>query len=91
MRIKGIILKDKADASVFRRQVGNVIFPEKDFAAGRFYQTANQVERRALAAARRAEQTDELSVRYCKAEIIDRDNVFPFFPVAAGKFFRQIL
>ena len=91
MRVKGIILEDQADSPVFRRQIGNVVFAEKDFPARRFHQPADQVERCAFAAAGWAEQPDQLSVRYFETEVIDRSNVFPFFSVPVREFFCQML
>ena len=91
MRVKGVVLKNQSDASVFGRQVGDIIFSEENPAVRRFQQAADQIERCALAAAGRAEQADQLSIRNLKGKIVYSDNILPVFSVAAWEFFRQIL
>ena len=69
--IQGIVLKHQADAAVFGRKIGHVVVTEENPAGGGLLQTADQVQRGALAAAGRAQQADETSVRNLKAEITD--------------------
>ena len=75
MRIKGVVLENKSDASVFGGEIGNVVIAEEDSARSGFLQSAYHIKSCALAAARRAEKTDELAVRYFKGEIVYRDNL----------------
>ena len=91
VRIERIALENEAHAALFRRQRGHIVIPKEDFAAGRLLQAAEKIERRALAAAGRTEQTDQLSIRDFKGKVLDRHDVLTDALAAAGKLLGQIL
>ena len=91
MGIQGVILEHQPHAPVLRRQVGDVVVAEEDTAGGRLLQSGEQVQRGGLAAARRAEQTQQHAVGDLKGEVVHGDHVGGLLFVAAGELFRQIL
>ena len=90
MRIQRIILEDKADAPVFRREIGDIVVTEKDLPRCGLFETADQVQTGRFSASRSPEKPDQLSVRDFKGEIVDSNHVLPLF-VSAGELFGQIL
>ena len=62
MRIERIILEDHRDVAVFRRQVVDDFTTDRDVAGGDLFQPRDHPQRRALAAAGRADQHDEFVV-----------------------------
>ena len=90
MRIQSIVLEDHADAAVLRRKLRHVIFSEKDLAAGRHFQAADQIQRSGFAAAGGSEKADQLAVRDLEIEIVHRDDDLALL-VAAREFLGQML
>ena len=90
MRIEGVILKHQTHAAVFGRQTGHVVLAEEDVPAGGGLQTADQVERGALAAAGGAQQADQLPVGDLEGEIADGDDFLALL-AAAGELLGQML
>ena len=91
MGIERVILEHQTNATVFRGQIGHIVLPEEDFAAGWLLQTANHVQRRAFAAAGRAKKTNQLSIRDGKVKIVDCYHFFAGLFVAAREDFGQVL
>ncbi len=91
MRIEGIILEDQTDAALLGRQCGHVVVAEIDFAGGRRFKAADEIERGALAAAGGAEQADELPVRDLEGHVVYGDDLALILFVEAGKFLGEVL
>ena len=91
MRIQRVVLEDQTDAAVLRGQFSYIVVAEEDFSAGGLLQTADHVQRRALAAAGWTEQSDQLAIRDFKVEITYGDDFLVRFLVAAGKNLCQVL
>ena len=89
MRIERVILEHQPHAAAFGGQRGHVVLAEKHLAGGGLFQPADHVQRGALAAAGRAEQPHQLSVRKFIIKIADRHNVAP--AAARRKRLRQVL
>ena len=80
MGVQGVILKYQSHAPVFRGQVGHIVVTEKDPAGGGLLQAADHVQGGALAAARGAQQADELSVGDLKGKVVDGNYLAALLP-----------
>jgi hypothetical protein len=72
MREQRVVLEDGVHAPLERRQVGDLGLADVDRAGGDLLEAADHPQRRGLAAARRAEQGEELAVLDGKRQIVDR-------------------
>ena len=73
VRIERVVLEHHGDVAVLRRQIVDHLAADADVAGGDFLQPRDHPQRRRLAAARRADQHDELVVRDVQ---IDRTDGF---------------
>ena len=89
--IERIVLKHQANAAVFRGQLGHIVVPEKDSAAGGLLQAANHVQRGAFPASGGAEQANELAVRDGEGKVADRHDRLVGLFVPAGENLGQVL
>ena len=69
-------LEHGVDVPLVGRKAGNVVGAEEDLAGGGLFEPADHPERRGLAAARRAEEREELALFDLEVDVIDRDDVF---------------
>ncbi|MCY1231144.1 hypothetical protein D9M72_435810 [compost metagenome] len=69
VRVERIVLKDHGNAAVLRMQVGNVAAADHHPARGWRFETRDHAQARRLAAARRAQQADELAVGDLEADV----------------------
>ena len=91
MRIKRIILENKTDTSVLGRDLCNIIIPEKYLSHSGLFKTAYKIQRGALSASGRPQQTYKCTVFYGIVEIFYRDNILGMLFITAGKFFGKVL
>ena len=70
-----VVLEHEADLALAHVLVGRVLAVEQDAAVGRVLEAGDDAQQRRLAAARRAEQRDELAGRELEADIVERDEV----------------
>ena len=75
VRVERVILENQADAALFRRQLRHVLIVKVDLAAGHREDAGEHVQQRALAAARRAQQGNQLSILQRRAEFADRRHI----------------
>ncbi len=61
VREERVRLEDRVDAAAVRRQPVDALVADLDLAADRVHEAADQIQRRRLSAARRAEQAEELA------------------------------
>ena len=78
MRKQGVVLEDRVDVALERRQPRHVLTLELDQATRRLLESADHPERGRLAAAGRAEKAEELAVTDLEVDPIDRDLVAEF-------------
>src|SRR5204862_322491 len=71
MREERIALEDHAEAALFRAQRIDALLVEPDAAPRRGQEAGEQVQRRGLAAAGRAEQCDELALPDRQRDVLD--------------------
>ncbi len=83
MREEGIALEDEAGIAVIGRDVGHVALAEQDAARRRLDEAGDEAQRRRLAAARGAEQDQELALVDLQRDILHR--------LVAAEFLAQIL
>ena len=69
MRVERVVLKDHRDVALAGLDVVDAPVADADFAGGDFLEPREHAERRALAAAGRADQDDELAVADLEIEI----------------------
>jgi len=62
MRVERVVLEHHGDVPVFRRHVIHQLVADVDFPRGGFLKSGDHAQRRALAAAGRADQDNELAV-----------------------------
>ena len=62
VRIERVVLEHHGDVAVLRRHVVDDVAADQDLAAGDVLEAGDHAQRRRLAAARRADQDDELVV-----------------------------
>ena len=91
MGIQGVVLEHQPHAAIFRRQMGHIVLAEEDLSLRRLQQAADEIQRRALAAAGGAQQTDELPVGDLEREVIDGDDIAARLFVAVGELLGQML
>ena len=91
VRVQRVVLEDQTNTAVFRGQIRDIRLTEPDLAACRLDKTADEVERRALSAAGRAEEADQLPIRDLKVEITYSSDFPTDFFVAIGILLCQIL
>ena len=72
VRVERIVLEHHRDVALVRLELGDVALVEHDGAIARLLEPGDAGERRALAAARRAEQGQELAVLDRDVETVDR-------------------
>ena len=63
VRIERVVLEHHGDVAILRRQVVDHLAADRDVAGSDFLEARDHAQRRALAAAGRADQHDELVVR----------------------------
>ena len=61
MRVERVVLEDHGDVTILRRQVVGAGAADMDVAAIRMFEPGDQAQQRGLAAARRADDDDELA------------------------------
>ena len=74
-RIKRVELEDHGDVALLRRQLVHAPPRDHDIARRGTLETGDHAQRRRLAAARRAEQADDLAGRHGEIDIPDGDEV----------------
>jgi len=62
MREQGVALKDGIDVTVFRRNVGDIVVFEMNVSAIDIFQPGNKTENGCFTAARRAKQSEKLTI-----------------------------
>ena len=70
VRVERVALKDHRDVALLRRQIGDVPAADEQAAARRGLQPGDHPQHRALAAAGRPDQDDELAVGDRQVEIL---------------------
>ena len=92
MRIKRVILEHHCDVPVLRRHIVDQLVADIDLAGGGFLETGDHPQGRGLAAARRADQHDELAVVDVEVDAGDRGRAVEGFDnVAKGDFGHKLL
>ena len=76
VRVQSIVLEDHGDVAVLRGHVVHQTVADVQFAVRDLFQTGDHAERRGLAAAGRADENDELTVRDVQAEFLNGDDAF---------------
>ena len=71
VRIERVALEDHGDVARPRREVGDVPVADRDRAAGHVLEPGEQPEQRRLAAARRADEHQELAVADLQGDVVD--------------------
>ena len=89
--VQCVVLEHQADATVFSRQLCNIVLTKEDLTAGGLLQAADHVQGRTLAAAGGAQQADQLAVGDLNVEVVDRHNLFAGLLVTAGEDLGQVL
>ena len=72
-------LEHHAEIALVRRQRRDVLAVEHDGAAGRLLQSGNHAQQCGLAAARRAEQAHERTMRHVELDIVDGGEIAELF------------
>jgi hypothetical protein len=72
VRIKRIVLKHHGDVAILRRQVVDDLAADQHVTRGDFLEARDHAQRRALAAARRADQHDQFVVRNIEIDAAHR-------------------
>ena len=75
VRVERVILEDHRDVSVAWREVRHVAPADRDDAVGHFLQAGDHSQQGRLAAARGADEHDELPIRNLQADVVDGDEV----------------
>ena len=75
MRVEGVVLEHHGDVPVLRRHVVDDDVVDGDLTIGDLLQAGDHAERRRLAAARRADQADDLARRRRERKVVDGDGV----------------
>src|SRR5262249_37154624 len=70
VRKEGVVLEDRVDVPLVRRQSRDVLSLELDQAAGGLLEAADQAEGRGLAAAGRTEQREKFAVVHVDADVV---------------------
>ena len=73
MRIERIVLEHHGDVAILRRHVVDDVAVDRDLAAGDFLEAGDHAQRRRLAAARWADQDDELVIRDVEVDALYRE------------------
>jgi hypothetical protein len=71
VRVQRVALEDHRDVAVLRLQVVDHLAVDHDLAAGDLFQSGQHAQQRALAAARGADQHDELAIGDVEADAVD--------------------
>ena len=90
VRIECIILKHHAHAAILGCKGGHIVLPKENLSLRRLFQAADHEQRGALAAAGRAEQPHQLSVRKFIIKIAHRNDILSPF-AGAGELLGQVL
>ena len=72
---QGVVLEDRVDVALERRQPRHVLALELDQSRRRLLEAADHPEGRRLAAARRPEEAEELAVAHLEVDVVDGDLV----------------
>ena len=75
VRVERVILKHHRDVAVLRRQVVDHFAADQNIARGDFLEARDHAQRRAFAAARRADQHDEFVVRNVEIDAAHRFDI----------------
>ena len=75
VREERVVLEDRVDVALVRRQPRHVLALELDQPGGRLLEAADHPQRRRLAAAGRAEEAEELAVPDLEVDVVDGDRV----------------
>ena len=75
MREQRVVLEDRVDVALVRRDAGDRRAGEQDLAFGRLLEAGDHPQRRGLAAARRPEQARELAARDAQVHVVDGHDV----------------
>ena len=75
VREERVVLEDRVDVALVGRQPGHVLALQLDQAGGRLLEPADHPQGRGLAAARGAEEAEELAVLDLEVDVVDRDHV----------------
>ena len=76
-REQRVALEHRVDVAPVRRHVGDIGAVEQDLARGRLLEARDQPQGGGLAAARRAEQGEELAAGHGQVDVVDRDLAEP--------------
>ncbi len=91
VRVERVVLEHHRDVPVLWRHVVDQLVADIDLARGRFLQTGNHPQGRGLAAARWADQHDELAVADVEVDAGDRGGAVEGFDNIAQGDFRHVL
>ena len=72
---EGVVLEDRVDVALVRRQPGDVLAAQLDEAARRLLEAADHAQRGRLAAARGAEEREELPAADLEVDAVDGDDI----------------
>jgi hypothetical protein len=75
VRVERVVLEHHGDVAVLRRDVVHDVATDRDVAAGDLLEAGDHAKRRALAAARRPDQHDELLVRDVEVDTAHRQHL----------------
>src|SRR2546423_856428 len=75
MRIEGVALEDHGNVARARGKVGDVAVADRDRPAARLFEAGDHPEERRLAAARRADQYEELAAADGQGHVVDGRHV----------------
>ena len=75
MRKQGVVLEDHVDRALVRRVVGHVAAAQQDPATARDLEATDHPQRGGLAAARRAEEREELAAADLERDAVDRPDL----------------
>jgi hypothetical protein len=75
MREEGVVLEDRVDVALERRQPGDVLALELDQAGRGLLEATDHPQRGGLPTARRAEQAEELAVLDLEVDVVDRQRI----------------
>ena len=68
---QGVVLEDRVDVALVRREPRHVLALELDQARGRLLEAADHPQGRRLAAAGRAEEGEEFAVEHLEVDVVD--------------------
>ena len=71
VRIERVVLEDHGDVAILGIEIGDQLVADIDVAAAHRDQPGHEIERRRLAAARRADEGDELAILDGQGDVID--------------------